>query len=176
MPNIVYVATSIDGYIAKKDNNIDWLNEIPNPENSDYGYSEFINTIDAIIMGRKTFEVVSKFKKWPYNKPVFVLSNKIKKTPNKYNDKIEIVNGELKTLIASLNKKGFKNLYIDGGRTIQSFLKENLIDEITITTIPIILGSGIPLFKEMDLEIKFKHVETQIYNNSLVKSKYVKIN
>ena len=76
--------------------------------------------------------------------------------------------------MSSLNKKGFKNLYIDGGKTIQSFLNENLIDELIITRIPIMLGSGIPLFDKMDLEIRFEHVQTEIFNNALVKSRYIK--
>jgi len=81
MPIIVYIATSLDGHIAKKDGSIDWLMEVPNPDNSDYGFSEFIERIDGIIMGRNTFETVVGFDQWPYSKPVFVLSNNLKKPP-----------------------------------------------------------------------------------------------
>jgi len=174
MSNTVYIATSLDGYIARKDGNIDWLMEIPNPDNDDYGFSSFMERIDGIIMGRNTFEVVLSFGEWPYSKPVFVLSNTLKTIPIECTGKAEIIKGTLKTITESLNKKGFKNLYIDGGKTIQSFLKENLIDEIIITRIPIILGSGIPLFVEMDIEIRFEHVNTEILNDHLVKSSYVR--
>jgi len=175
MANIVYIAQSLDGFIARKDGNLDWLMEIPNPEESDYGFSDFINRVDGIIMGRNTFEAVVSFNEWPYTKPVFVLSNSLKKIPSSFKDKAEIINGSLKDILSKLHEKGLKNLYIDGGRTIQSFLKENLIDEFIITTIPIILGSGIPLFADMDIEIKLKHVETEVLNNSLVKNRYLKI-
>jgi dihydrofolate reductase len=174
MANIVYIATSMDGYIARKDGNIDWLMEISNPDNSDYGFSTFMKRIDGIIMGRKTFELVLDFGGWPYSKPVFVLSSTMTRIPENLNAKVQIIKGDLKEIIESLYKKGFKNLYIDGGKTIQSFLKENLIDELIITRIPIILGSGIPLFDEMDLEIRFEHVQTEVFNNALVKSRYIK--
>ena len=175
MPIIVYIATSLDGHIAKKDGNIDWLMEVPNPENSDFGFSEFMERIDGIIMGRNTFETVVGFDQWPYSKPVFVLSNTLKTLPGGYEDKAQIVKGELKNIVASLETKGIKRFYIDGGKTIQSFLQEDLIDEMIITRIPTILGSGIPLFVDMDTELKFKVVNTEVLNQDLVKSTYLRI-
>ena len=174
MAIIVYIATSLDGYIAKKDGNIEWLIEVPNPENSDYGFSEFIERIDGIIMGKNTFETVVGFNQWPYSKPVFVLSNSLRSLPVGYKDRAQIVRGELRNIVASLETKGIKNLYIDGGMTIQSFLQEDLIDELIITRIPIILGSGIPLFIDMDAELKFKVVNTEVLNKDLVKSTYLR--
>lgn len=174
MTNIVYIATSIDGYIAGKDGNIDWLMEVPNPDQSDFGFADFLDRIDGIIMGRKTFEMVVSFGEWPYPKPVFVLSNTLKSVPENLQDKSEIVHGDLKKILDLLKKRGFKNLYIDGGKTIQSFLRENLIDELIITRVPIILGAGTPLFADLKSEIKLKHAETEIFNNSLVKSRYIK--
>lgn len=174
MTNIVYIATSIDGYIARKDGNLDWLMEIPDPENSDYGFSEFMDRIDGIIIGRNTYETVIGFDQWPYTKPVFILSNTLKEVAGDVKRKAEIVSGKLEIIIDSLRKKGFENLYIDGGRTIQSFLQQNLIDELILTRIPIILGSGIPLFVSMDREIGFNHIETEIFDNTMVKSRYVR--
>ena len=174
MPIIVYIATSLDGHIAKKDGNIDWLMEVPNPENSDYGFREFMERIDGIIMGRNTFETVVGFDQWPYFKPVFVLSNSLKSLPDGYEDKAQIVRGELKNIVASLEKKGIRSFYIDGGKTIQSFLQEDLIDEMIITRIPTILGSGIPLFIDMDTELKFKVANTEVLNQYLVKSTYLR--
>ena len=174
MANIVYIATSLDGYIARKDGNVDWLMEIPNPEKSDFGFSDFMKRIDGLIMGRNTFEVVLQFGEWPYTKPVFVLSKTMKKIPDTFKGKAELIYGNLKTIVEELKSKGFNNLYIDGGKTIQSFLKQDMIDELIITRIPIILGSGISLFEEMDSELKLEHVETKILNNTLVKSRYLR--
>lgn len=176
MANIVYIATSIDGYIAKKDGDIDWLHDIPNPEGSDFGFGEFLESIDALLMGRNTYEKVLTFEgEWPYSKKVFVLSNTLKEVDEKLEGKVEIVSGNLTGLIKSLNEKGYINLYIDGGKTIQSLLEQDLIDEITITRIPIILGEGIPLFKVQENEIKLSHISTDIYENGLVKSHYKKL-
>ena len=175
MSNIVYIATSLDGYIARKDGNLDWLMEIPNPDNSDYGFQSFINGIDGILMGRITFETIVGFNQWPYTKPVFILSNKLVSLPDGYQERAKIVNGEIKDILRSLRRKGIENLYIDGGKTIQSFLKQDLIDELIITRVPIILGSGFPLFVDMDIEIKFKLIDTEILNEDLVKSTYKRI-
>jgi len=175
MPNIVYIATSLDGFIARKDGNLDWLMESPNPENSDYGFSAFMDRIDGILMGRNTFETVAAFDQRPYTKPVFILSNTLKKVPDGYQHKAGIVNGNLKDLIKSLNENGIVNIYVDGGKTIQGFLKQGLIDELIITRVPILLGSGIPLFADMDHEIKFRLVGTERLNDDLVKSIYFSI-
>ena len=176
MSNTVYIATSIDGYIAREDGSIDWLMELPNPDNSDYGFSVFLERIGGIIMGRNTFETVLGFNEWPYTKPVpvFVLSNSLDELPGKLSGKVEIVRGELKRIIELLKDKGINNLYIDGGKTIQSFLKEDLIDEMVITRIPILLGSGIPLFNKNNLELEFEHAGTEVYNNMIVRSKYLR--
>lgn len=172
MPNIVYIATSLDGYIARKDGNIDWLMEIPNPEQSDYGFSEFMDRVDGILMGKNTFETVKDFKPWPYEKPVFVLSRSLKELPTELRSKVEPIQGELIQVLDSLKSKGIHNLYIDGGLTIQSFLKEDLVDELIITRIPILLGSGIALFGEMEQELKFELEQTEILSKDLVKSTY----
>lgn len=175
MTNYVYLAISIDGYVAGPHGNLEWLNNIPNPQQNDYGYSEFIKHIDAIVIGKNTFQKVLTLGNWPYHKPVFVLSNSLKEIPENLIGKVEIINGAITTVNIDLIKQGFKNLYIDGGQTIHSFLKEDLIDEIIITKVPILLGDGIPLFHKLDKQLKFKHVKTEIYNNNLVKSHYVRI-
>ena len=175
MATTVYIACSLDGFIARKDGSIDWLMDIPNPENSDYGFSDFMGRIDGIIMGRNTFETVVSFGQWPYTKPVYVLSSTLKEVTPDLRDKAEVVQGDLPGIIASLKSKGIKHLYIDGGRTIQSFLKQDLIDELIITRIPVILGSGIPLFSELDRDIKLELIHSEILNKDLVKSTYSRI-
>ncbi len=111
MANYVFIATSLDGFIATSDGGLDWL-EVPNPEKSDYGYAEFISGIDAIVIGRNTFEKVLTFGDWPYDKPVFVLSNNLSELPEVIADKVEIVKGDIKKLTAQLNQRGYNNLYI----------------------------------------------------------------
>lgn len=174
MKNYAYIATSLDGFIATSDGGIDWLYDIPNPDRSDYGYAEFMSDIDAIVMGRNTFEQVLTFGEWPYDKAVFVLSNTLTELPEHIGDRVEIVSGDIKRLINQLNQRGYNNLYIDGGGTIQSFLKEDLIDEMIITTVPILLGNGFPLFGKLERSLNLKHKKTVIYNNTLVKSYYTR--
>lgn len=145
MSNIVYIATSLDGYIAGPNNEMDWLHQVPNPDGSDFGFANFMANVDALVMGRNTFEMVLSFGvEWPYNKPVFVLSNTLKSVPEGYQDKVFLVQGALPTVVEQLHQQGYQRLYIDGGKTVQSFLAEDLIDEMIITTIPVLLGAGIP--------------------------------
>ncbi len=149
--------------------------EIPNPDKSDYGYADFIKGIDALVMGRNTFEKVLTFGEWSYVKPVFVLSNTLIELPESVASKAEIIKGDLKNIISQLEVKGDSNFYIDGGKVIQSFLKEDLIDEMIITRIPVLLGKGISLFGENDSILKFKHTKTEIFNETLVRSNYVRV-
>ena len=172
MANYVYIATTVDGFIADKNGGLDWLRDLPNPHKSDYGFNEFMKRIDGIVMGRNTFEQVLSFGEWPYPKKVFVLSTTLKEIPHHLIGHVEIVNGNLSKILYHLREKGFANLYIDGGKTIQSFLNEDLIDEMIITRVPILLGDGIPLFAHLDKPIKFKEVQTEILNETLVKSHY----
>ena len=173
--NKVFIATSLDGFIADKNGGIDWLHSIPNPEGNDMGYSEFMSQIDAIVMGRSTFDTVCGFDiDWPYSKPVFVLSNSMSDIPEKYKEKAELVKGSLVEIVQNLHAKELKTLYIDGGKTIQSFLRQELIDEIIITIIPVLLGGGIPLFSELPKLQKFQCVESKIYLDRIVQNRFVK--
>lgn len=173
MSNIVYVAASLDGFIADKDGGLDWLNSISNPEGIDFGYTDFIDRIDALIIGRVTYETVLEFGiEWPYSKSVFVLSTTLKTVPSELKGKVEIVTGNLKNVVDILNNRGFKNLYIDGGSTIQNFLKENLIHELIITTIPILLGGGVSLFEELDDSISLELIKSEVFLSSIVQNHY----
>jgi len=174
--NSVFIATSIDGYIADKMGRIDWLQSIPNPDNIDMGYGEFISRIDAIVMGRTTFETVCGFDiDWPYEKPVFVLSNTLKEIPANYNNKAFLVKGSLIEILEQIHQKGFYRLYIDGGATIQSFFKEDLIDEMIITIIPILLGGGSPLFSKLPHELEFDCKESKMFLNKIVQNHFQRI-
>jgi len=132
-----------------------------------------METVDALVMGRNTYEMVLSFDcDWPYSKKVFVLSNSLKDVDPILKGKAETINGDLKGIVRTLNNKGFNNLYIDGGKTIQSFLKEGLIDELYITQIPIVLGGGKPLFGEMSRLVKLEHCDTKTFDNGLVQNHY----
>ncbi|MCJ7715583.1 MAG: dihydrofolate reductase family protein [Anaerolineales bacterium] len=170
----VYIAASIDGYIARLDGDVNWLNEAENSGGQeDYGYKEFSNSVDCMVMGRKSYEMVLSFLVWPYEgKRVIVLSKSLKDIPEESIGKIELYSGEPKQLVNKLKDKGCKHLYIDGGKKIQSFLKEDLITDITITKIPILLGEGIPLFGKTGRDIKLKHVKTKTYKNGFIQSTY----
>ena len=173
MSNTVYIATSLDGYIADKYGGLDWLHSIPNPDNLDMGWLNFIGRIDALVMGRKTFEKVCSFDcEWPYSKPVFILSNSLESIPERYEGKAEPIKGSLSKVIEKIHQRGYKHLYIDGGATVQSFLKEDLIDEIIITIIPILLGGGTLLFGELSEQIEFEHVKTEVFLNAIVQNHY----
>lgn len=173
MPNHVYIAKSLDGYIAEKDGGLDWLFAVPNPDDSDLGFLEFIDRIDAIVMGRNTFEVVCGFGgDWPYPKPTFVLSNTLTSVPQEFADKVELLKGPLSDIVGTLKERGLNELYIDGGKTIQSFLGEDMIDEMIISTIPVLLGGGISLFGELVKQQEFDHVATKILIDEIVQSRY----
>ena len=176
MTNTAYIATSLDGYIADKDGNLDWLNSIPHPDNSDFGFADFMAGIDALLMGRKTFETVVGFGgPWPYDKPVFVWSAILKAIPDALQDKAEIITGSPDTVLAYLHSQSYTRLYIDGGKTIQSFLSQDLVDELIITRIPILLGGGVPLFGSLSTLLEFEHVSTEVLGGQLVKSHYRRI-
>ncbi len=171
--NIVFVAKSLDGYIAGINGELDWLNLIPNPENNDMGYNSLMDEVDAIVMGRTTFETVSGFDgEWPYKKHVFVLSGSLGEIPKKLIEKVSILNGTPKEILSKIYKKGHHSLYIDGGKTVQHFLKEDLIDELRISTIPILLGDGISLFGQLPKSLQFKHLNTVVLLNQIVQSHY----
>ncbi|MEH6745288.1 MAG: dihydrofolate reductase family protein [Maribacter arcticus] len=171
--NSVFIARSLDGYIADKNGGIDWLHSIPNPDNDDMGYVEFNKEIDALVMGRTTFETVLGFDvDWPYNKPVFVLSNTLKEIPEALKNKAFLVKGKLTEILVEIHEKGFNRLYVDGGTTIRNFLKEDLIDEMVITTIPVLLGGGSSLFAELPNELKFELIGTKTYLNQITQNHY----
>ncbi len=173
--NSVYIATSLDGYIADKNGGIEWLDAIEIPDNENMGYVKFTEEIDALVMGRTTFETVLGFDvDWPYQKPVFVLSTTLKEIPESHKGKAHLVKGTTTDILGQIHKKGYFRLYIDGGKTIQNFLKEDLIDEMIITVFPIVLGGGSPLFSETPKELAFELVESKVFFNQLVQHHYLR--
>lgn len=176
MKNYVYIATSLDGFIADVEEKLDWL---PNPTediNLEINFSEFMNSIDAIVMGKNTFNIVCSFDgEWPYPKPVFVVSNSLKQIPKKYKDKAQLVKGSVEDILKDIHSQGYKNLYIDGGINIQNFLQKDLIDEIIITVIPVLLGGGKPLFSKMSHRLNFECISSKV-DKGIVQSHFKRRN
>ncbi len=173
--NSVFIATSLDGYIADKDGGIDWLHAIPNPENNDMGYRRFMSGIDAIVMGRRTYETVLGFDMdWPYSKPVFVLTKTLKEVPVHLSGQVELMNGPIKSVLDDIHERKLYQLYIDGGATIRSFLDKDLIDDMIITIIPLLLGDGIPLFSSLAMPLPFRCVASELYLNAIVQNQFVR--
>lgn len=171
MKTTVYIGASLDGFIARKDGNFDWLSQFANEEAFE-SYNEFMGRIDAMVIGRGTFETVLAFPTWPYTKPVFVLSNNIKEVPDKLKKKATLLSMKPAEVLKHLSANGYPNLYIDGGNVIQSFLKEDLIDELIISRAPVLIGSGIPLFGFLEKDLVFTHLQTKVRTNGLVSSIY----
>ena len=167
----VFIATSLDGFIARLDGALDWL---PADGGEPHGYTEFISTVDAIVIGRKTFETVLSFGGWFYGtKPVIVLSRTLSKLTVPEEAVCELMSGSPGEIVSRLTQQGMKHLYIDGGVTIQGFLAAGLIQRLTITHIPVLLGSGIPLFGALPRDIRLEHVATRAYPSGMVQSEYL---
>lgn len=171
--NIVFIATSIDGYIADKQGKVDWLHKISMPDNNDMGFQSLMDEVDAIVMGRTTYETVRSFGiDWPYSKHVYVLSTSITSVPDELGGRVSIMSGEVGAIVTKIHEQGHCKLYIDGGRTIQDFLKADLIDELRITTIPVLLGGGFSLFGDLVSPIWFEHTSTEVFNSTIVQNRF----
>lgn len=185
MKKSVYIATSLDGFIARKNGAIDWLMSVENGDddqltsdenvdaNEDYGFAEFFSSVSCLVMGRNTFEKVLSFGGWPYGeKRVVVMTKSLSSLPEDTPGEVELFSGSPEALVEKLKNEGEEHLYIDGGLLIQSFLRAGLIDEIVLTRIPVLIGEGLPLFGPLDEDIKLEHIETKTFDNGLVQSKY----
>ena len=169
----VYIATSLDGFIARSDGGLDWLKH--NSGGDDYGYHVFIASVDTLVMGRHSYEKVLTFGDWPYEgMPVVVMSQTLSDAdiPEHLTGKVAITADAPRALLERLAKEGRKHLYIDGGKIIQSFLNEGLIQELIISRIPVLLGEGIPLFGPLETDIQLTHEETTTFSSGLVQSRY----
>jgi dihydrofolate reductase len=166
----VFIATSLDGFIARPDGALDWLPDDAEP----HGYEEFIATVDTIVMGRKTFETVLGFDAWPFGKmPVVVLSTRPAEVIPPEGAACDVMSGTPHEIVARLAQRGVQHVYVDGGVTIQGFLEAGLIQRLIVTRIPVLLGSGIPLFGPLSHDLRLEHVTTRSYPSGLVQSEYV---
>jgi dihydrofolate reductase len=165
----VFVGTSIDGFIARQNGEFDFLPADPEP----HGYDEFIASVDAIVMGRKTFETVLGFEAWPYgDKRVVVLSSRPVDLTAARGGVVEQMGGPPAEIVSRLAASGVNHIYVDGGITIQRFLRAGLIDRLVITRVPVLIGDGIPLFGSLPHDVRLRHVATRQYPSGLVQSEY----
>lgn len=165
----VFVGTSLDGFLARPDGRFDFL---PPGGGEPHGYDEFMATVDALVLGRNTFDVVLNFPAWPYGgKPVFVLSARAL-PPVPPGAVVERMAGDPAEIASRLSARGIGHAYVDGGITIQSFLRAGLIQRLVVTRVPVLIGTGIPLFGAVPRDIILKHVATRTYASGLVQSEY----
>jgi dihydrofolate reductase len=173
MSNIVYIATSLDGYIAGPKGELDWLDTVPNPASDDLGFAEFMTQVDAVVMGRITFEAVVGFGHgWPYPVPGLVLSTTSRSAPEGFADKVRFAHGTPEEIVVMARGLGYVNLYIDGGNTIQRFLDADLIDEMIVSEIPILLGEGRRLFGAHAGRMEFELLGTETMLGQILKKRY----
>jgi dihydrofolate reductase len=165
-----FIGVSLDGFIARLNGSFDFL---PEAGGEPHGYDEFMASVDALVIGRNTYEVVLAFETWPYGeKPVFVLSNHAL-APAPPGAAVEHMSGEPAEIVRRLNTRGIRHAYVDGGITIQRFIQAGLIQTLIITRVPVLIGSGIPLFGPVLEDIRLQHVSTREYASGLVKSEYL---
>ena len=166
----VFVGVSVDGFIARADGALDFL---PPGGGEPHGYDEFMATVDALVIGRKTYETVLGFDTWAYGKkPVFVVSSR-PLAPAPPGAVVEHMSGDPADIVAQCAARGVRHIYVDGGITIQGFLRAGLIQRLIITRVPVLIGTGIPLFGALQRDIVLRHVATRQYASGLVQSEYV---
>jgi dihydrofolate reductase len=165
----VFVGVSLDGFLARPDGTFDFLS--PSGDEP-HGYDEFMATVDALVIGRKTFETVLGFNVWPYGqKPVFVLSTR-PLAPTPPGAVVERLSGDPADIVSQCSARGLRHIYVDGGITIQRFLAAGCIQRLIITRVPVLIGTGIPLFGAVHRDIVLRHVATRQYASGLVQSEY----
>lgn len=171
----VFIATSLDGFIAREDGAIDWLERANAvvPEGEDCGYKAFFDTIDVLVMGRNTFELALTFPEWPYGDRRLIVTSRSPVTiPDALAKSVSGTSASPKAIADQLAKGGAKRAYVDGGVTIQRFLNEGLIDDLTITRVPVLLGRGLPLFGPLAGDVELTHVSTKSWEFGFVQSVY----
>ena len=173
---LVFVGLSVDGFIAREDHSLDWLTggaEPGEPPPEDMGFQPFFDSVDALVIGRGTYDVVLGFPGWYYGaKPVYVLTSRPLELPSAPEARVEAVSGSPRQVMERLGERGHERLYIDGGKTIQAFLAEGLIHRMVLTRVPVLIGRGIPLFGPVPGDIRLRHVDTRTFAGGAVQTEY----
>ncbi len=165
---LVFIGTSVDGQVARADGALDWLTSRGEAA-GDAGYEEHMTRVDAILMGRSTYEVVRGFDPWPYAEtPVVVLSTT---SPAEGDHRVQVVRS-LDEATELFNRRRARGVYIDGATTISTCLAGGLVDEMTISQVPVLIGDGIPLFRGLPRDIDLEHTSTRVLGGGMVQSTY----
>ncbi len=164
----VFIATSLDGFIARENGAIDFLSIVERP-GEDYGYAKFFDSVDTVVIGRKTYEIALGFEAWPYAKKRIVVMTHQERTA-KHNE--EFFSGDPKALVAKLSSAGAKRIYVDGGSVIRQFLAEKLVTDLTISIIPVLLGTGIRLFDGLPNDVRLDLLSNREFDSGLVQVHY----
>lgn len=172
----VFCGVSLDGFIARPGGELDFLEGDGTAEMGDHGFEAFMASVDAIVMGRNSFEKVMTFDAWPYAKQVIVLSSRAVDlgAARVRGADVEVMNAPPGELIAALAARGLYSLYIDGGVTVQRFLRAGLIDRLIVTHVPVLIGQGIPLFGPLEKDIRFRLIASRSFPGGLVQSEYAR--
>lgn len=173
MKTSVYIATSLDGFIARRNGDLDWLPGADGGgEGQDPDFDEFIGTVDALVMGRRTFEKVRELGDWPYPMPVVVLSSRSMAVPDTLGRAVESMSGAPAEVLEHLARRGVRHVWIDGGETIRRFLGAGLIQRLILTRVPVLIGGGVPLFGPLQEDIALRHLATRTLAGGMVQSVY----
>ena len=182
----VFLGMSVDGFIARLDGDLSWLDgggdggggaapddgSAPLPddgEGGDFGFGEFVGGIDALVMGRSTYDFIAPFAEWPYQgRPVHVLSTTLEPGA----DRRITVHRSLDEAVEALGAAGYRRVYVDGGRTVHSFLRAGLIADLTLSRVPVLIGTGLTPFGEFAADIRLEHVRTRSFPGGMVQSTY----
>lgn len=169
----VFIAMSLDGYIARPDGDVSWLPTSGAPEDGDYGYGDFMSDIDTVVYGRKTFEKILTMGFWPYeNERIVVLSSGSPDIPEDRRMQVEVMNLQPGALLERLGREGSKGAYVDGGVTIQRFLRAGALDRLIVTIIPVLIGSGIPLFGDLSQDVPLDLESSRVFSNGMIQCHY----
>ncbi len=170
----VFIATSLDGFVARKDHALDWLHKQPVSDSDDGGFSAFMDSVDGLVMGTGSLRTLLGFDQWVYTKPVVVLTNSLTPDdiPAHLREKVILSNATPADLMQELAERGWRRVYIDGARVVQSFLSAGLIAELTITTIPILIGEGISLFGPVDQDIDLRLESSRQLPTGMIQTSY----
>lgn len=166
----MFVGVSVDGFLARPDGSLDFL---PADGGDAKAYERFISGVDAVVMGRATFEVARGFDAWPHaGRPVVVLTTRPLDRTGWPAGAVEAMSGPPDRIVATLAGRGLTRLYVDGGRTVQAFLRAGLVDRLVITRVPVLIGQGIALFGNLPADVRLRHVDTRAYAGGLVTTEY----
>jgi dihydrofolate reductase len=164
----VFIATSLDGFIARRDGSVDWLSVVERP-GEDYGYAHFFAGVDALVMGRRTYDTARGFPSWPYGgKRCVVLTH----DPPEARHGEQFHAGPPLPLLEQLHADGIRHIYVDGGAVIRQFLASDLIDDFTLSIVPVLLGDGIRLFEDGGPGKRLRLEASQAFPSGLVQTRY----